>query len=423
MSQTCNERSKILLLCLGLDVDRTQTNQLTTEALYSIYRTFGKLEKIVLFSRNPLIKAFLEYSDSTSAELALKFTHECFIDNWGRARLYYSALTELTFSNRFIDVLDCNMMDSGLSTTSPKITSNNGMNLKLTVNQPAEDTHNHVTRNGKYHIPDLETQHSTPNDKRWHVGSNEVPARSAFPLINQCFLSVTDEKNLELPLSDRVSVCTDRSFHSHEVATSCVILFSSIDETFSSVTEIFNLFSCFGNIVKVLFMKNIRKALLEFSTPEYAESCMLYMSNRPFGSSKLKLNFSKYQTIDLKKKNLSENSHNFNEVIAVRPEMDRYALADLSVVTPPSPFVLVSCQKLPDIELMDISLMIQEVIKPQSLKLIDQSLEPLDTDIKLRVLFKFSSIAEAMLIIAKVHDTQLSGVIVEASFASHNIPL
>lgn len=49
-----------------------------------------------------------------------------------------------------------------------------------------------------------------------------------------------------------------------KIKPSKVVLVSNMDNIFQSAREVFNLFSCFGNIKKVLLMKNLNKALVEY---------------------------------------------------------------------------------------------------------------------------------------------------------------
>lgn len=421
MSQCCHERSPILLVCLGLDVDRSHLNQLSTRVLFSIFRPFGPLKKIVLFSRSPIVKAFVEFIDAESATLAVEFAHEAFVDNWGRARLYYSTLSELKFSNRFIDALDCtqlNFHDFDNLLGSQNFDESDNLRLNPAHERLGDRGSLFCKSDSKQHILDSETQLATPNDQKLFF--TDQVYRSRQNLIMGSPFNFTDSKNKHSPLSRFPSfgqLDSQRSFSELEVAPSKVILFSNIDPIFTSASEIYNLFSCFGNIRKVLFMKNIRKAMVEFSTIEYAQSCLLYLNNRPFGNSKIKVNFSKYQKIDLKKNNKTENSQNFNEVVVVLPEMDRYTPSNLSVVTPPSANVVVSCPKDQATQVHDLRLLVQGVRHPQSWSLLEPELSFHEPQPKFRVTFKFASIAEAMLVIVKVHNAVLNGGLVDVSFA------
>jgi RNA recognition motif-containing protein len=421
MNACCHDRSRILLVCIGLDVYCSHLNQLNTRVLFSIFRPFGPLKKIVLFSRSPIVKAFVEFADPEAAALAVEFAHEAFVDNWGRTRLYYSTLSELKFTNRFIDSLDCSHLD--IQSLDDLLLSRNFEDTeqmkRCSDNEPlGERTSLFFQSDSKQNMMDIETQQATPIDQRHSFNDPDIRPRSILGT-NSSF-NFTGSKARPSPLPRMPSfgqLDSQRSFAELEISPSKVILFSNIDPIFASASEIYNLFSCFGNIRKVLFMKNIRKAMVEFSTVEYAQSCLLYLNNRPFGSSKIKVNFSKYKKIDLKKNNKTENSQNFNEVVIVLPEMDRYSANHLSVVTPPSGNVVVGYPKKQAAQVSDLRLMVQAIRHPQSWSLLEPEISFNEVQSGLRVLFKFATIAEAMLVIAKLHNTVMHRELVDVSFA------
>jgi hypothetical protein len=341
--------------------------------------------------------------------MALDTTHESFIDNFGRARLYYSTLSELKFSNRFLDYLDCSednpeerevaWRQQNLQSYSPVMT---------TVKKPL-DLEPLGTPNTKGKHQDIETQHSTPNVNNWYFGAPMTPI-----IFQNRFIA---DHGVGLKPIDSLSAHTERSIPSaNEIEPSKVVLFSNIDDIFKTALEIFNLFSCFGNIRKVLFMKNIRKAMMEYENVEYAQNCLIYMNNRPFCSSKIKVNFSKYKKIDLKKNNKSENSQNFNEVLIVLPQMNRYEALNLSVVTPPSSSIVIGYPKMPGIELVDVNLLVQSFAKPLSSRMLDEAYNFESSHQTSKVLFQFSSIAEAMLVVTKAHNFSINGSVIKAHF-------
>ena len=206
MSQNTSERSNILLLCLGLDVDRSNISQVTTRILYTIFHPFGPINKIVLFSKNPIIKAFLEFGNQETAQLAMETTHESFIDNYGKARLYYSTLSEVKFSNRFLDYLDCTRENLEVSDYHHmQSSSRNTPSIALTVSKPI-DVEPLGTPNIKGRYFDFDTHHATPNVNSWYLGSTLTPGLKSNPFIS--------ERSIGLPPSDAISIHTDRSARS-----------------------------------------------------------------------------------------------------------------------------------------------------------------------------------------------------------------
>lgn len=93
-----------------------------------------------------------------------------------------------------------------------------------------------------------------------------------------------------------------------------MILISNLDNIFKSAKEVFNVFSCFGNIRKILLMKNLNKAMVEYYESESSLMCAVNINNFKILDTELRINYSKYKTIDLEKNNKNKNSINYNEV-------------------------------------------------------------------------------------------------------------
>ena len=93
-----------------------------------------------------------------------------------------------------------------------------------------------------------------------------------------------------------------------------VILVSNINNIFKTAREIHNIFSCFGNIVKILFMKNLQKAMVEYYCATSSRSAADNINSFRMKGTVLKVNYSKYNQIDLRRNNKTENSIFYNDV-------------------------------------------------------------------------------------------------------------
>lgn len=108
-----------------------------------------------------------------------------------------------------------------------------------------------------------------------------------------------------------------------------VVLISNLEGNFGSAKELFNLFSTFGNIKKVLFMSNLNKAMIEYHENEGALLCALNINNLKLSNTELRVNYSKFQAIDLEKNKRNPNAIAFNEVFLPSPEEHRYKKDDV----------------------------------------------------------------------------------------------
>ena len=408
------DKSSILLICLGSEAEKASLKEVGAQTLYRVFRPFGALNKIILFSRNPCVKAFVEFVNPASSEIARRTVHESNINDLGRARIYFSPREELSFSNKYLDCLDCTREkepnfggdDHSTHYSASKQQQILAPKIRLSecppVSSSGEATPTHITR--RRETFDFHTAQKNP------VQHLEVRKLSTFDFASERKINGSERE---------LSIRTDRSHSRNPPEPSRVVLVSNLDEVFANSLEVFNLFSCFGNIAKVLFMKNLRKALLEFCTIESAQNCLIYMNNRPIGKSKVKVNFSKYQKIDLKKNNKSENSQQFNDVTIVAPSMDRYVRDGPQLVSPPSDTLLITCAKREDISAVDLYLQIQQFGVPLKTNMVTEGVENNETDCTVQV--QFGSIHEAILALSKAHNSSLKGERLCVSFSPSKI--
>lgn len=103
-----------------------------------------------------------------------------------------------------------------------------------------------------------------------------------------------------------------------------VVLASNLNDIFKNAREVFNFFSCFGNIKKLLLMKNLNKTMVEYYDTDSSLLCAVNVNNLKLENTELRVNYSKYQTIDLEKNNKNSNSVNYNEILIPGKDDHRY---------------------------------------------------------------------------------------------------
>ena len=515
MMTNTTECSNILLVCLGLDSDKSAVKKVDVTDLHALFRPFGSLSKVIIFSKKVLLKAFLEFRSIDSAMRAREQLHDCFINDYGRSRLYFSALQELSFSNKYLEYKEYAISDQELpperttrsrfekkqKTEKAKALAKSGSSGKsknqgssaeskgspvekcgdklaenkfitifndtmATSYQPCNPSHMESHNDSSIDIDDNSSnlsfsqpntpqalvktvsfeQNTGPRTSLFHPemasqtrkGLTEVSRPQFFnssqstkhniaPRPENLILRKGSQFNAEHRLSAQSKRDLVKEVENHDegsVATgttitttpSKVILISNLDDCFFTAKELFNVFSCFGNIFKTLLMKNLRKALVEYTTVEFAQNAISYMNNRMLGQSKIKVNFSKYRKIDLKKNNKSENSQQFNEVMIVSQNMYRFAEnAPLSIVAP-CDTLLLTCDRVDNIKPIDIYLQVQNIAKPQCTKVLNGEKEN-DDNKAYRVLFKFANTQDALRVLSKCHNSDVKGFPMKVSFS------
>lgn len=335
-----SEQSTILLVCLGQESARAEPQGAGLAELHAAFGPFGALRKIIVFSRKFVVKAFVEFAAADDARRARAALNDCAVAGLGRARVYFSALQQLTSSNKYLESWDC------------------------------------------------------------ETGVGEPEAAGAEPG------SCKEERQTCASSSEDGS--ESGSLRRAGANLSPVVLVSNVDSVFTSARELLNLFGCFGYVAKLLFMRNLRKALVEYALPAQAERAVTAVNAQRFPGLRLKANFSRYKCIDLKKNNKSGNSQQFNEVMVLCAAQNRCAEGEVPL-RGVGRSALLRCERGGGLQLVDLYLLAQEVVLPVQVK-------PVGDGAALQLRFDFANAEEALLAVAKLHGCLLKGSLVSASF-------
>ena len=213
------------------------------------------MTKAIIFSKKQVVKAFLEYADAKAAQRARQAYNDRAVESFGRAKIYFSALQELENNNKFLEYWDAR---EGKENVAPNTQESGRVTLKEAMKERARPgARDRITEFtpvrapfrmlGDVHNAQSERKESTP-ETRSEFGETGVQLDFGRLAPRPSFLFGL-ERPVEVPAEQ-----------------SCVILISNLDAEFGSARELFNLFSCFGFINKILMMKNLRKALVEYRT-------------------------------------------------------------------------------------------------------------------------------------------------------------
>lgn len=445
MAKNTTERSDILLLCLGPDTDSTSISSVSVKDLFQVFSSFGALRKVIIFKKKILLKAFLQFRKVESAERAKNELHEGSLNNFGRAKLYFSALQELAFSNKYLEYKEFSLKESNdpedvapifapplnLSTEeSLKKSMTNVTEASATKSQDSIDVKSKSPEPSLLSFSDSNAQKTTRCILSDLKSTNKLNSVFSFKSIGENQNSTPLSKPLLQKGSNFVMVSKENSQPAEKPSLdldsnvqqlpSKVILISNLFGGLESVAELFNVFSCFGNIFKILLMKNLKKALIEYTSIEFAKVAQSCMNNQIVGSSRIRVNFSRYKKIDLKKNNKSEKSQQFNEVMVASKNMHRFQPEASEPHIPPSSNLLVVCEKKTDLLPIDIYLQIQSVMKPLNFKVLGNDKEVLPAANSYRIIVSFSNTQQAIGAMGKLQNSEVKGLPLKVSFAPYN---
>ena len=403
------ELSTILLLCLGgeLELNIPAFRHPSIADLRRLFGHFGALNKVIIFSKKTVLKAFLEFSDARAAQKAREALNDRMVECFGRAKIYFSALQELENNNKFLEYWDAREQKENMA---PNVVQVPRQTLKDTLKDRSKQYLRERLQEFTPSRPPFRTVSDFGNASQRKDLTPETRSEMGDCLAQQMFCKPPSRVNFLFG-----GECQPESTFRLEQGS--VVLVSNLDAEFGSARELFNLFSCFGYISKILMMKNLRKALVEFRTLEQAAAAVNGINSQNFPQLRIKANFSKYQKIDLKKNNKSENSQQFNEVIIPSAAQNRFGDDEVCSAQQVTTSVLISCPKASDnVKYLDIYVAIQEVVQPSNIKLINDDGD--DEGRPLTLQFDFCDTEKAVLAITKLHGLLIKDSPLSVSFCS-----
>jgi hypothetical protein len=101
----------ILLFCLYPASPSSPLPSLSCDDLFLIFSVFSPLKKILIFSKAPVFKAFIEFASPDGSLTCLKELHNKNLDNFGKVKLFSSKLHDLQVGVNFLDFKDFSGVD------------------------------------------------------------------------------------------------------------------------------------------------------------------------------------------------------------------------------------------------------------------------------------------------------------------------
>lgn len=195
---------------------------------------------------------------------------------------------------------------------------------------------------------------------------------------------------------------------------SCVLIASGIDH--ASPDELFTLFGVYGDVVRVKILYNKKDtALLQFTTPQHAATAMEYLDGLSFRGSRLKISYSKHQSISLPKPSDSEDTAAYTKDYSNSP-LHRYKIVgskNFQHITPPSAVLHISNIPL-DIDEEEFSnLFCDETSSVVAIKFFSKD--------RRMALVEFESVEEAVEELINMHNYSINNQNIRVSFSKTSI--
>lgn len=376
-------------------------SNINIDIIHRLFSPLGEVNKIMVFMKEKrLVKFFVEFDSTENAKFAKDFFDNSSFNGLGKIKLFFSSKQRVDIFSKGNEGRDYQTEEKKaqvkLINKIKKEISEINSNQKITVIKRRFSKEKISEKSSQSISIDLKSNRNIEKGKT--IQRIGLKTEDTITKINESINAETEKPMTENPK---------------------VILISNLEEFFVNVNQIFNVFSCFGNITKVLLMKNLKKALIEFKKHESAKASVKYMNKKSFGETKIKVSFSNYKKLDLKRNNKNYISKNFNEVMVVFSHLDRFKNKSLKII-PPSHTLIAVIEKNKNFQLVDVVLAIKAFAKPIRIKSLDESNENQSIAFH-QVLLKFPTVLEATKVLAQAHNTQIEGCLLNLTFAENSI--
>ena len=111
------QRSQVVLFCLPLSRARGAVPP-TAKSLSVLFSSLAFVQKVLIFKRKGMMKAFVQLSSSEGASLAIQLLNGLYLNEHGKMQIYFAQLTQIAPSSTAFDVWERSVSQSSNSSES-----------------------------------------------------------------------------------------------------------------------------------------------------------------------------------------------------------------------------------------------------------------------------------------------------------------
>ena len=359
MNDSLEELNRILYLHILNRQNDDYLISLTCQDIVNLASSFGEISKVLIFSRDSSIKAFVEFSDPNKASSFMHYIDQTLLNDWGFTRVFSSDRKELKCMRK-----SSNYWEKSSQSQSTTISLPSMMSL--------------VDNKDNYTPSKIKSLFSLDQDSL-----NEFISKGNIKTIDACTKTTTPSK---------------------------VILVSNLEHYFESIAQIYNIFKCFGVVLKILYLQNLQKCFIEYQNINESSLAIYNLNHKVLDKIALKVSFSKFATLDLNKPKNQEIIYKYNKTL------DRTdSQLEEESYNKPSTNVKIKIPKTKSTSIANILLAINQDIQkisPNSKKT-SQSFSEKDT---VDIIYQNSTVQNSYFLIKNLHNKQILGVNISIFF-------
>jgi hypothetical protein len=407
-----NFKSKIILCCITPTILKEEINE---NSLYDIFKVYGTVEKILIFERNVLVKAFIEMEHNDCIPRILEELDDAQY-NIGKINAYLSKKTFLKavpFVNETKEegkkVIQDHFLELSQKKSSPSQSFDNEEDDKVDLlgNFGSEFfmNKNRTFQEFQHRQISYDSFGDINLDQRYFFHKDNNHQFNTF----QNFGKFNVFKNVNsLSSFDNLSKMEENKEKGK------VLILNRININKLNCKLIMNLFGCFGNVKKIILNKENSYCLVEMENKHQANLCLKLLKKLQFFDNEIRIKISNYPFLNLK--TLEKDNPPNVEFFYGHKRFFRYKNNLHIKVNPPSNQLhITSISKgITSLFLYELISQINEPEKIIKLKKKGSTNSPM-------FLVFFSDVSQSMEVLSVIHNENLNGKILKVSFSHTKI--
>lgn len=420
MRKNSNDSSRILLVCLGLNVNHNKINSVNTAFIYKLFSEFGSVQKILIFTKKDILKSFVEFKSFESSERAKKALHNKVIGDMGKARLYFSNRQEIERQSESNEYWESEELCINKNSVDKQQTMINRGN-------PSEELNKENRREEQEAFPSSRNLYQSTTNHKQSSNSTALNLNLKEPYSGQegndnglgyklekeiLFTELNEDKSaIKLDHSLKLDQSLKRggkSYKAEIIYPSRVVEISQLQYLFNNSREIHNLLSCFGNINMIILFKEQQTALVEFYQVQNATESIVNLDRINVGPVQLSLRYSQFQCLTSFEKTECLAYRSIHDVF--RPLAHRFDSSDRQTEITASNHLHLTFKSDNEFKSNEIINLLKAKLQPSKIRVTGKDVSQKNLSLK------FSSLSSAIYIIYKFHGIRIGGTTIAIGF-------
>lgn len=315
-SFTCMKTTPVLLVC----VYNKNGTLITHDIYYRLFSQYGKVLRILIFQKAKVWKTFVEMESEQVAQAAkIHLNNKVLFEDGSRMNIYFSNLQSINFQNCNTGGVDYSLINANIQLVKEAQQSSSDPS-QLSPDKymlTADFQHSLNKLDEILFVKDSSQRQLQSPDEETKVIQSNIQAKLSLQELMQ-----STQSNLEL-----IRLTNDNDPNTYvnpkflmENVKSRVMYIRGLENGNLKIEWLMNLLLNFGNVIKLIFIRDKKSALVEFENIDFSTQAKDFLNNTKFMGNTLKIFYSNYQSLSQRNPQFGQ----YEEVMEGDPAKYRY---------------------------------------------------------------------------------------------------